>query len=163
MPHIVGVLFAKTKSIFRERNVIYFFNYNPWSLNIYNGPSWFNCHYHIFIRFLINMQMQGHHPHQWPPLPGNWLAARIADLSPDLQMLLSWGSAVVSFHSRQSFSISFHHVILSLPCIKLYGNTFVQKGFSQNLTSWNTGWMAIIHRFERLFFLKTHFKLVRAL
>ena len=33
------------------------------------------------------------------PFPGNWLAARIADLTPDLQMLLSCGSTVVSFHS----------------------------------------------------------------
>ena len=33
----------------------------------------------------INMQVQGHHPHQWGPFPGNRLAARIADLTPDLQ------------------------------------------------------------------------------
>ena len=31
---------------------------------------------------------QEHHPHQGS-LPGNWLVARIADLTPDLQMLLS--------------------------------------------------------------------------
>ena len=31
--------------------------------------------------FLINMQVKGHHPH-------NWLASRIADLTPDLQVLL---------------------------------------------------------------------------
>ena len=49
------------------------------------------------------------------PFPGNWLAARIADLTPDLQVLLSWGSTVVSFHSRQSFSVSFFHVCLGLP------------------------------------------------
>ena len=49
------------------------------------------------------------------PFPGNWLAARIPDLTPDLQVLLSWGSTVVSFHSRQSFSVSFFHVCLGLP------------------------------------------------
>ena len=31
------------------------------------------------------------------PFPVNWLAARLADLTPDLQVLLSWGSTVVSF------------------------------------------------------------------
>ena len=49
------------------------------------------------------------------PLPANWLAARIADLTPDLQLLLSWGSTVASFCSRQSFSNSFFHVSLGLP------------------------------------------------
>ena len=49
------------------------------------------------------------------PLPGNWLAARIADLTPDLQALLSWGSTVMSIHSWQSFSVSFFHVSLGLP------------------------------------------------
>ena len=38
------------------------------------------------------------------PLPGNWLAACIADLTTYLQVLLSVGSTVVSFHSRQSVS-----------------------------------------------------------
>ena len=51
------------------------------------------------------------------PFPGNWLAARIADLTPDLQVLLSWGSTVVSFHSRQSVSVSFFHVCLGLPAL----------------------------------------------
>ena len=49
------------------------------------------------------------------PFPGNWLAARIADFTPDLQVLLSCGSTVVSFHSWQSFSASFFHVRLGLP------------------------------------------------
>ena len=44
------------------------------------------------------------------PLPGNWLAAHIADLTPDLQVLLSWESHVMSFHSWQFFSASFFHV-----------------------------------------------------
>ena len=48
------------------------------------------------------------------PFPGNWLAARIADLTPDLQVLLSWGSTVVSFHSRQSLSVSLG---LPAPCL----------------------------------------------
>ena len=48
-------------------------------------------------------------------LPGNWLAARIADLTPDLQMLFSLGSTVMSFNSRQSFSVKFFHVSLGLP------------------------------------------------
>ena len=70
----------------------------------------------IIIGFLINVQVQGHHPH---PFPGNWLAARIADLTPDLQVLLSRGSTVVSFHSRQSFSVNFFHVCLGLPAPRL--------------------------------------------
>ena len=53
------------------------------------------------------------------PFPGNWLAACIADLTPDLQVLLSWGSTVVSFHSWQSFSVSFFHVCLGLPVPRL--------------------------------------------
>ena len=53
------------------------------------------------------------------PLPGNWLAARIADLTPDLHVLLSWGSTVVSFHSQQTFSVSFFHVSLGLPAPSL--------------------------------------------
>ena len=35
-----------------------------------------------------NTILQEHHPHQGP-LPNNWLAARIADLTPHLQVLLS--------------------------------------------------------------------------
>ena len=53
------------------------------------------------------------------PFPGNWLATGIADLTPDLQVLLSWGSTVVSFHSRQSLSVSFFHVSLGLPAFRL--------------------------------------------
>ena len=37
-----SALFAKTKLIFRERNII-FLKYNLWLLNIYNRPSWYNC------------------------------------------------------------------------------------------------------------------------
>ena len=46
-------------------------------------------YFYFIIGFFINVQVQGHHPHQWAPFPGNWLAARIADLTPDLQVLLS--------------------------------------------------------------------------
>ena len=49
------------------------------------------------------------------PLPGNWLAARMADLTPDLQVSLSWGSIAESFHSLRSLSVSCFQVILGLP------------------------------------------------
>ena len=51
------------------------------------------------------------------PLPGSWLAARMADLTPDLQVhvCLSSGSVAESFHSLQSLSVSCFHVIFGLP------------------------------------------------
>ena len=64
--------------------------------------------------FLINMQVQGQHPHQWAPLPSSWLAACMADLTPDLQVCLSWGSIAES-HSLQSLSNSYFHDIFGLP------------------------------------------------
>ena len=48
------------------------------------------------------------------PLPGSWLAACIADLTPDLQVCLSWGLVAESFHSLQSLSVSCFHVIFGL-------------------------------------------------
>ena len=39
----------------------------------------------------------------------------MADLTPDLQVCLSWGLIAESFHSLQSLSISCFHVILGLP------------------------------------------------
>ena len=53
------------------------------------------------------------------PLPGNWLADSIVYVTPDLQVPLSWGSTVLSFHSWQSFSISFFHVswVPNHPCL----------------------------------------------
>ena len=33
------------------------------------------------------MQVQGHHPPQRGPFPGNWLAARKADLTPKLNFV----------------------------------------------------------------------------
>ena len=49
------------------------------------------------------------------PLPESWLAACMADLTPDLQLRLSWGLIAESFHSLQSLSVSCFHVILGLP------------------------------------------------
>ena len=49
------------------------------------------------------------------PLPGNWLAACMADLTQDLQVSLSLGSIAESFHSLRSLSVSCFKVILGLP------------------------------------------------
>ena len=48
-------------------------------------------------------------------LLGNWLAAGMADLTPDLQVSLSCGSIAESFHSLGSLSVSCFQVILGLP------------------------------------------------
>ena len=48
------------------------------------------------------------------PLPDNWLAACIADLTPDLHIFISLGLIAESFHSLQSLSVSCFHVILGL-------------------------------------------------
>ena len=45
------------------------------------------------------------------PLPGNWLAARMADLTPDLQV----SSIAESFHYLRSLSVSCFQVSLGLP------------------------------------------------
>ena len=63
--------------------------------------------YHIIIRFLITGT--GATSTSVDPLPGSWLAACMADLTPDLQVCLSWGSL-------QFFSVSCFHVIFGLPC-----------------------------------------------
>ena len=49
------------------------------------------------------------------PLPGNWLAARMADLTPDLQECLYHEGQYESFHSLRSLSVSCFQVILGLP------------------------------------------------
>ena len=61
-------------------------------------------------------------PYIWsyPPLPPpppirGWLAAGMADFTPDLQVRLSWGLIAESFQSLQSLSVSCFHVILGLP------------------------------------------------
>ena len=63
----------------------------------------------IIIRFLINVQIQGQHPHQWAPFQV------AADLTPDLKESLSWGWIAEGFHFLQSLSVSWFHVILGLP------------------------------------------------
>ena len=45
-------------------------------------------HYHIIIRFLTNVGA-GASSTSVGSFPGNWLAARMADLTPDLQVFLS--------------------------------------------------------------------------
>ena len=65
----------------------------------------------IVIRFFINRG----NIHISGPLPGSWLAAGMADLTPDLQVCLSRGSIAESLHSLQSLSLSCFHVILGLP------------------------------------------------
>ena len=80
----------------------------------------------IIIGFLINMQVQGQHPNQWAPLPDSWLAARMADLTPDLQVYLSWGLIAMSFHSMQSHSVSCFHVIFGLPGPR-FPSTYMSK------------------------------------
>ena len=68
--------------------------------------------YHI-IGFLINMQRAT--STSVGPLPNSWLAARMADLTQDLQVRLSWALISESFHSLQSLPVSCFHVILGLP------------------------------------------------
>ena len=44
MRHFIRVFtVCERKSIFRDRNTIFFGNNNLWSLSIDNGPSWHNC------------------------------------------------------------------------------------------------------------------------
>ena len=62
------------------------------------------------------------------PLPGSWLAARMADLTSDLQVCLSWGSIAESCHSLQSLSVSNFHVILGLPGPR-FPSTCMSKAF----------------------------------
>ena len=64
--------------------------------------------------FLLTCRYRGH-IHNSGPLQGNWLAARMADLTPDIQVSLSSGSIAESFHSLRSLSVSCFHVILGLP------------------------------------------------
>ena len=75
--------------------------------HLYNSRYWMNSmYYYRIIRFLINIKVQGQHPH---PLPGSWLAAIMAYLTQDLQVCLSWD------HSLQFLSVICFHVILGLP------------------------------------------------
>ena len=47
--------------------------------------------------------------------PGSWLAARIADLTPDFNVFLFEGVDCVSVHSLPSFAVNFVYSILALP------------------------------------------------
>ena len=87
------------------------------------------------------------------PLPGNWLAAGIADLTLDLQVLLSWGSTVASFHSLQySLSVSSMSAWVSLTpvyitccynstnfglCSKISNKLLLLKCFDLQWRSWS--------------------------
>ena len=47
--------------------------------------------------FFVNVQVQGQYPHQWAPFPGSWLAARMADLTPDLQLSLKLSVVILNW------------------------------------------------------------------
>ena len=64
-------------------------------------------YYHRVIRFLINVQVQGQHPH---PLPRSWQLREW-----QISYQLSQYAYHESFHSLQSFSVSSFQVILGLP------------------------------------------------
>ena len=73
----------------------------------------------IIIGFLINVQVQGQHPHQWAPfqVAGLLHAWQISHL----QICLSWGSIAETFHSLQSLSVScFHGPARPMLSINLY-------------------------------------------
>ena len=68
----------------------------------------------VILAYYGQIQERGGGGKESGPPAGNWLATRIADLTHDLQVLFSWGSNVVSFHSQQQFSVGFFHVSLGL-------------------------------------------------
>ena len=91
--------------------------------------------YHTIIGFFINVQVQGQHPHQWAPFQiASWLAACMEDLTPDLQVCLSWGLVAESFHSLQSLSVSCFHVILGPPgpCFPFISGAFSPSKWGPN-------------------------------
>ena len=79
----------------------------------------------IITGFLINMQVQGQYPQQWGPFQVAGLLH--ADLTPDLQVCLSWGSIAESFHSLWSLSVtasmsswaSYDHTFYKTVCHRL--------------------------------------------
>ena len=78
----------------------------------------------------------------WTQCRWNYSEQNIAALAPDLQVLFSWGSTVVKFHSRQSLSISFFHVSLGLPAYGLpsaYGCNY----WSRISTTVDRGWFPV--------------------
>ena len=66
----------------------------------------------IIIRFLINVLVQGATSTSVGRVGDSWLAACMADLTPNLQVSLSWGLIVERFHSLQCLSVSCFYVIL---------------------------------------------------
>ena len=85
------------------------------------GSSSSSLDFWLTCRYRGNIHIRG-------PLPGSWLAAHMADLTPDLQVCLSWGSIAESFHSLQSLSVSCFHVIFGLP-IPCFPSTCRSKAF----------------------------------
>ena len=46
---------------------LYHVTYSDTKLEAATSNSFYKKSYHIIIGFLINVQVQGHHPHQWAP------------------------------------------------------------------------------------------------
>ena len=63
------------------------------------------------LDFSINLQVYSGTSTSEGPLPGSTLAAYMADLTPDLQVSLSWGLTAESLLSLQSLSVSCLQVI----------------------------------------------------
>ena len=64
----------------------------------------------IITGFIINMQLQGQHPHQWAPFQvACYMHGRSNTRSPDVSIMRS---IVESFHSLRYLSVSCFHVIL---------------------------------------------------
>ena len=79
--------------------------------------SVFKSNLFVIIMFLCKVQMQ-ELPHQCPPPPppGSWIAACIADLTPDCQVLQSLWSTTVSSHSCRSFCSSLRKHVHAIYC-----------------------------------------------
>ena len=76
--------------------------------------------------FRLTCRYRGDNIHISGPLPGSWFAACMADLAPNLQVYLSWGSIAESFHSLRSLSVSCFHVVLGLPGLRFPSNCISQ-------------------------------------
>ena len=84
-------------------------------------------------RSFLNVQVQGQHPHQWAPFQIAGLLHGMADLTPDLQVCLSWGLIAESFLSLQSLSVSCFHVILGLPGSRFPSNSMSKAVLTASL------------------------------
>ena len=69
---------------------------------------------YIIIVFLINVQVQGQHPHQWAPFQIACLL-HAWQISHQISKYVYHELMAKSFHSLQSLSVSCFHVILGLP------------------------------------------------